>query len=61
MYWIIDAVAFFTGIISILYSLLQTPTDVALLLISLCWIWVYPLLLEGAFNFLSRYCNEEEV
>lgn len=60
MYWIIDAVAFFAGIISILYALLQSPIDATLLLTSLCWIWVYPLALEGAANYLSRYCREEE-
>lgn len=58
MYWVIDAVAFFAGIISILCALLQSPIDAAVLLTSLCWIWVYPLALEGAANYLSRYCRE---
>lgn len=61
MYWVIDAVAFFAGIISILSALLHSPIDAAVLLTSLCWIWVYPLALEGAANYLSRYCREEEV
>lgn len=60
MYWVFDAVTFLTGSIFILYSLLQSPVNNWLLLTSLSWIWVYPLLLEGVFNSLARLWKEEE-